>query len=199
MTEAIALPAFPAPLRWLNPAASWRIDGDDALTVTAGSGTDLFADPGTLDRFGNAPALVGLIEGEFTLSARMAFDSRAAFDAGVLLLYGGERTWAKFCLEVSPQGRLTVVSVVTRGVSDDCNSITVDGDAARLRVSRVGRAFAFHVAADDGNWQLIRYFALDGEPETGFLAQSPTGDGCSVRFTEIRHAPERLGDLRDGR
>jgi regulation of enolase protein 1 (concanavalin A-like superfamily) len=199
MPEVIALPAFPAPMRWLNRAESWRVDGDDGLSITAGSGTDLFTDPGTGDRFDNAPALIGRVEGDFTLSTRVSFDGRATFDAGVLLLYGGERTWAKLCLEVSPQGRLTVVSVVTRGVSDDCNSVTVDGDAARLRLSRVGQAFAFHLGSDDGHWHLIRYFALDGEPEAGFLAQSPTGQGCTVRFAAICHVPERLRDLRDGR
>jgi uncharacterized protein len=189
--------AFPVPLRWLGPPGAWDTDSGDGLTLVAPGGTDLFADPGGPDRFHNAPAVLARVDGDFALSARVSFDERATYDAGVLLLYGGEDQWAKLCLEVSPQGALTVVSVVTRGVSDDCNSRSVE-DAARLRVSRLGTAFAFHVADDTGFWHLVRYFALDGEPEVGFLAQSPTGAGCTVRFGDVRLVPQRPGGLRDG-
>jgi Uncharacterized conserved protein len=198
MTGPIALPAFPAPLRPLNEPASWRIDGDDALTLSAGPGTDLFSDPGGPDRNGNAPALIGRLDGDFTLSARITAELKSTFDAGVLLLYAGEDSWAKLCVELSPQGRPTVVSVVTRGVSDDCNSIPAEGDRVRLRVARLGTAFAFHVAIDSDFWHLVRYFTLDGDPEIGFLAQSPTGPGLTVHFTEITYSPTRLSGIRDG-
>ncbi|MFL5908965.1 MAG: DUF1349 domain-containing protein, partial [Gaiellaceae bacterium] len=36
------------------------------------------------------------------------------------------------------------------------------------------------------------------DPAVGLEAQSPTGDGCEVRFDEIRFEPRRLSDLRDG-
>jgi regulation of enolase protein 1 (concanavalin A-like superfamily) len=47
---------------------------------------------------------------------------------------------------------------------------------------------------------MVRYFALDGAGpvEIGFLAQSPTGEGCRVRFEEIVYEERRLGDLRNG-
>ncbi|WP_406314292.1 DUF1349 domain-containing protein [Streptosporangium sp. NBC_01639] len=198
MTEPITLPAFPAPLRWLNHPADWKITSADTLTIGAGPRTDLFTDPGGTDRFANAPALVGRLAGDFTLSARIRLDLAATYDAGVLLLYGDGDHWAKFCLELSPQGRPTIVSVVTRGASDDCNAFPVDGEDIRLRVSRVGTAFAFHVSTGGRFWHLIRYFALDGDPEVGFLAQSPLGDGCTVAFEEIRHSVKRLADIRNG-
>lgn len=198
MIEPAVLPAFPAPLRRLNEPAAWRIEGDDALVLSAGPRTDLFTDPGGPGRHGNAPALLGRLDGDFTLSARITADLTATYDAGVLLLYADEDRWAKLCLELSPQGRPTIVSVVTRGVSDDCNSIPVDGGDVRLRISRLGPAYAFHAAVGSDFWHLIRYFALDGEPEVGFLAQSPTGSGCTVRFGEITYTPKRLADIRSG-
>lgn len=198
MTDRIELPAFPAPLRRLHEPAAWQIDGDDALTLTAGPKTDLFSDPGGPDRNNNAPALLGRLHGDFTLSARIRADLAATYDAAVLLLYADGDNWAKFCVELSPQGRPTIVSVVTRGVSDDCNSIPVDGGDVRLRISRLGPAYAFHAAVGSDFWHLIRYFALDGEPEVGFLAQSPTGSGCTVRFGEITYTPKRLADIRSG-
>ena len=44
----------------------------------------------------------------------------------------------------------------------------------------------------------MRHFALDGEPRAGFLAQSPTGEGCTATFEEIRLEAGRLRDLRSG-
>jgi regulation of enolase protein 1 (concanavalin A-like superfamily) len=92
------------------------------------------------------------------------------------------------------------VSVVTRGVSDDCNSMVVDGREVRLRVARVGPAVAFHASVDGERWNFVRFFALDGPDNlaVGFLAQSPTGEGCTVSFTEIAYEAARLADLRSG-
>ncbi len=78
----------------------------------------------------------------------------------------------------------TVCTVVTRGHSDDANSFTVDGSSVWLRVSRTGRAFAFHASRDGKKWIFIRLFTLGDEKETdaalvGFMAQSPMGRGVS--------------------
>jgi regulation of enolase protein 1 (concanavalin A-like superfamily) len=100
----------------------------------------------------------------------------------------------------SSRSTATIVSVVTRGVSDDANGWTVDGNAVWLRVSRTGRAYAFHASTDGRNWDLVRYFALDdGRPvRIGFEAQSPLGPGCRVRFGDIRFSPTPPAGLRDG-
>ncbi len=200
------VPAVPVPLRPLNRPAAWSVDDDGALTLGAGPGTDLFTDPGGQDRFANAPALTGGVEGDFVLTARVTTGLAATYDAGVLLLYAGEDSWAELCLERSPQGRPTVVSVVTRGVSDDCNGLTLDGGETWLRIARIGSAYAFQASADGGFWHLVRYFALTGGtetaggpvPEVGFLAQSPTGAGNTVRFSDVECAPRTLSDLRGG-
>lgn len=93
-----------------------------------------------------------------------------------------------------------VVSVVTREVSDDCNSFAVDGHQVWLRIARRGPAFAFHASFDGCAWELIRHFAFakPAHPSVGFLAQSPTGDGCTATFEEISFLPERLQDIRSG-
>ena len=130
----------------------------------------------------------------------MTVDFAATYDAGVLVLYERDDLWAKLCFERSPQGEPMVVSVVTRRVSDDCNSFVVDGASVWLRIARIGTAFAFHASTDGGRWQLVRHFALDGDAEgsVGFLAQSPTGDECAVAFERISYRAETLGDLRSG-
>ena len=93
-----------------------------------------------------------------------------------------------------------VVSVVTRGVSDDCNSFPVDTGHVHLRIARLGAAFAFHASTDDNRWRLVRHFALDVRDELrlGLEAQSPLGDGCTATFTELRFERTTLADIRSG-
>jgi regulation of enolase protein 1 (concanavalin A-like superfamily) len=199
LPEPLTIAPLPMPLDWLVPAQDWQV-GERSLELSAGPATDLFTDPAGGDALANAPGLVGVAHGDFLLSARVRVEFAATFDAGVLLVHRDERNWAKLCFELSPQGEPTVVSVVTRGVSDDCNSFALEGAAVWLRIARLGNCFAFHASSGDGFWKLVRYFALegDGEPSLGFLAQSPTGEGCRVRFDEIAFEERRLDDLRSG-
>lgn len=202
MTGALTIDSLPMPLRWRHQPAH-LVAGRDAVGIGAGAHTDLFADPGEPGSLvDNAPAALGIPPGPptgYRLSARVTPRFAEAFDAGVLLLHAGDRTWAKLCFEYSPQRQPTLVSVVTRGVSDDCNSFPVDGPHVWLRIAGHGSAYAFHASTDGAFWHLVRYFALDGEPAAvGFLAQSPTGPGCTVDFDDIRFVAEPLVNLRDG-
>jgi regulation of enolase protein 1 (concanavalin A-like superfamily) len=200
MDQPITIAPLPMALRWQARPARWNIADDSVLTLAAGARTDLFIDPQGAAEMLNAPSLVGDTTGDFLFSARVTVDFAATFDAGVLLLYAHDRAWAKLCFEYSPQRQPMVVSVVTRGVSDDCNSFVVDGNRIWLRIARLGRAYAFHASTDGTYWQFVRHFALDAADTiaAGFLAQSPTGDGCAATFESIRFAPASLGDLRSG-
>jgi regulation of enolase protein 1 (concanavalin A-like superfamily) len=186
------------PLRWQVPPVSWSHTGGTGLIAVAGPRTDLFVDPGGSTQTLNAPRLLGMPTGDFTLTARVAVDFAADFDAGVLLLHADDRTWAKLCFEYSPQGEPMVVSVVTRGVSDDANAFVVDGREVWLRIARIGAAYVFHASTDGKFWQFVRHFALPGEPAVGFVVQSPTGEGCTATFADVHFAAERLADLRGG-
>ncbi len=199
--DPVTLPSLPMPLRWLGEPAQWSVGDDGGLSIGAGPATDWFVDPqGQSDPVLNAPALLGVHDGDFVLSARVEVGFAATYDAGVLALYGDERTWAKLCLEYSPQANPMVVSVVTRGVSDDCNSTLVDGNRIWLRIARLGRAVAFHSSPDGEVWQLVRHFRLETpDPQVvGFQTQSPTGEGCTASFSAISFTRTPLADLRDG-
>jgi uncharacterized protein len=195
----VRVASLPGELRWDVEPVSWAVD-DGALTVTAGPKTDLFADPRGAPPTLGAPRLLTGLEGDFLFGARVRVEFASTFDAGVLLLWRDDANWAKLCFEYSPQAVPTIVSVVTRGISDDANSFPVAGAEIWLRIARLGPAFAFHASTDGVYWQLIRHFGLeaDHQVEVGFLAQAPTGDGCTVTFDRIFHVPERLADLRSG-
>jgi uncharacterized protein len=195
---AVRVPPLPMDLRWLSEPESWHRHGG-TLRIVAGPSTDWFTDPGGRPPSLNAPALVGPHAGSFRLSARVSVEFGSAFDAGGLVVFSDRDRWAKLCLEASPVDP-TVVSVVTRGVSDDGNWRGVDGNATWLRIARLGPDFAFHASPDGARWGFVRHFALDGpgEVEIGFEAQCPTGRGCAVTFDDIDFSESAPSDLRDG-
>jgi uncharacterized protein len=180
------------------------------LTIAAGGGSDHFIDPATGRATLNAPRVLGRPvppDGDFQLSALVEVEFEATFDAGVLLLWADDLNWAKLCFEYSPTGQPTVVSVVTRGYSDDANSFAVHGNRVWLRVSRTGDSCAFHASGTDWadgarpTWEFVRHFSLPADPASvrvGFSAQSPTGAGCVATFTRVRYRPRGIADLRDG-
>jgi regulation of enolase protein 1 (concanavalin A-like superfamily) len=201
------VPELPFPLTPSHPEAWRRDEQTGGVLVSAPGHTDFYVNPGGQDSADaetllNAATLLGTPpEGDFQFSARVTVDFRSQYDAGVLLLWIDERNWAKFCFELSPAAEPMVVSVVTRGVSDDANAFVVPERSVWLRVSRVDQVYAYHASTDAKTWRLIRVFTLGdalAEHRVGFEAQSPTGDGCSVSFTNLRFARARLDDLRDG-
>lgn len=208
MANELSVPGVPFPLAPV-PAERWQADSQTAtVRGSAVPHSDIFIDPGGTDQLNaesmlNAATLLGDPPGgDFQFSARVAVDFAATYDAGVLLLWAGERRWAKLCFEFSPAGEPMVVSVVCRGVADDANAFVVPGRSVWLRVSRIDRAYAYHASADGQRWNMIRFFAFDDQPvagdRIGLEVQSPTGEGCDVVFDRIRFDRTRLGDLRDG-
>jgi uncharacterized protein len=200
VSDEVTVAGMPSPLCWLRPPRAWRAT-DSGLTIEAGAATDWFADPadpGSIVAL--APALLARLDGDFLLGARVGAAFESVFDAGALMLYADDRCWAKLCLEYSPQGEPTIVTVVTNGSSDDANAYVVGGREAWLRIARIGSAFAFHASRDGARWELVRYFRLEtpAELRVGFEAQSPTGEGCVATFDEIRFERRRLTDLRGG-
>jgi len=201
MTDLV-LPGLPFALQASGHPACQAVVSGGGLALTSGAKSDLFIDPaGEEGARPDAGRLTGLPgDRDFTLAARVSVRFASTFDAGVLLLYLSERRWAKLCYEYSPQQRPTVVTVVTRGTSDDSNSFETAGGPLWLRITRSGRAWAFHASEDGKWWRLLRYFTL-GEASgarVGFLAQSPQGPGCTAVFDSITYGSSAPADLRDG-
>jgi uncharacterized protein len=198
--ETVSLPQLPVPLCWYTTPERWALTEAGGLTARAGAGTDLFVDPLGPSETLNAPRLLARPTGDFQLRAWTSADFQATYDAAALILWVDHYRWAKLAFEEAPDGRPMVVSVVTRGSSDDCNAFYVDDGHIWLRVSRIGHAYAFHASFDGESWRLIRYFALDDDSKAlvGFEVQSPSGLGCTATFERIRFIPAKLSGLRDG-
>lgn len=196
-----SLPGISAELQWKNTPVDWKVDAGGSLSIIAGEGTDWFVDPaGSVDK-GTAPiALFAPAHDSFLLSAKVRVEFASMFDAGVLHIRAADDRWAKLCFEYSPQRQPMIVSVVTRGVSDDCNSVVIDGQEVYLRIAQTPQTTAFHYSRDGKYWHFVRYFTLgkvDGL-QVGLSSQSPMGTTCLVTFSEIAYRPGVLADSRSG-
>lgn len=189
-------------LSWLVPASTPLRVESGSVTLAADAHTDWFIDPRGSLPVASAPlALLPEHPLPVVLTARVRVAGEATFDAGALFLVHDEQHWVKLALERSPQGRLMLVSVRTDGVSDDVNHRTVDEPVAWLRIAVDERSIALHASADGMVWHLLRYGARLSPPSTprlGLLAQSPTGQGMTATFSEVRLEARAIAELRDG-
>jgi regulation of enolase protein 1 (concanavalin A-like superfamily) len=196
--ESFSLAPIPSELQWRHEPKDCQVR-PDGFAITAPEESDCFIDPaGTLHRDNAPAALFEPPDAHFILSARVTVDFAATFDAGVLFIYQHDTCWAKLCFEYSPQRKPMIVSVVTKGTSDDCNSLPVEGQVY-LRAAVTPQTVTFHYSQDARYWQMVRYFSLgEGGLRAGFLVQSPTGAGCRATFSEIRYRAATLRDNRSG-
>ena len=169
--------------------------------LSASARTDWFVDPAGGEPIGSAPLTLARVDGDFQLSALVEAPLAQTYDAVALFVHSGPTAWAKLALERSPAGVDTIVTVVTREVSDDANGVAVS-QAGRswLRISRMGEVYAFHHCDDGAHWSLARLFTLGPAAghRVGFSVQSPTGEGLSARVTDVAVTPTTLADARDG-
>jgi len=191
------IPGLPGTLNWQNTPRSWHIDSGNVVTISADAKTDWFVDPfdGTVAK--NAPILLFTPDADYVLSTRVALNFVTKWDAGALMLWGDDHHWAKLSFEFSPEKKPTLVTVVTRGLSDDCNSKELRGSSVYLRIAKSGTTYVFYFSTDARNWQILRTFSLDTDIpiRVGFEAQSPAGSGTVVKFSSINYESNRIGNI----
>jgi regulation of enolase protein 1 (concanavalin A-like superfamily) len=201
MNDPFTLASLPASLTWKNQPAQSTSDSQGQLSITTGAQTDWFRDPAGTHVKDNAPIALFLPPDiTFLLQAKVTVEFAATYDAGTLFVHVQDSLWAKLCFEYSPQGQPMVVSVVTRGLSDDCNSVSLVDHSVYLRIYRQSDVLAFHYSLDGQYWHFVRHFSLGNleQARVGFSTQSPTGQGCRAVFSDIRYRPGPLSDLRNG-
>jgi regulation of enolase protein 1 (concanavalin A-like superfamily) len=189
---------MPEGFAWMNEPPDWGFE-DGRLHIAAPPNTDLFRHPGGEIVITNAPFLYYVAQGDFTVSSRIGYDRKEISDAGGIVLYSNAENWAKLAFEHSNRVP-TVVSLNTRGVSDDANGEVIEEDEVYLRATRMGRRFAFHFSRDGKLWILVRHFYLEAPDviRVGVCAQSPHGDGCRTTFAYLEHEPVGVADIRSG-
>lgn len=187
------LPGFPPSSHWRNNPADWNVK-NGVLTIESAGKTDWYIAPtdGKVDA--KSPILLFPAPKDFWFSAKVTVDFKSQFDAGVLAVYADEKNWVKFAFENSVDKKPSIVSVVTRGISDDCTADAIKGNSVYMKVSKTGPAIFLYFSTDGKAWKLTRALTLETEQplEFGLSAQSPTGNGSTAAFSEIHYKPEAL-------
>jgi uncharacterized protein len=194
-TGSITIKAIPYELSWENTPVSYSVK-NNSIMIVAGAKTDMFRDPNVTYNTDNAPKLLFTPDSDFVLSASIAQSFKNKWDGGAIVLKWDSLNWVKFCFEKDYTGAHRVVSVVTKGISDDCNSVEIKCDKVYYKVAKAGNVITLYYSVDNAKWFLIRHFQFDipGPLRVGFLAQSPTGETCAVAFSQIRYVAKRIKD-----
>ena len=187
--QNIKVPAIPYPMHFENKVLNYEITGNDHIKIVAPGNTDLYIPADGSSETNKSPRLLFKPDSDFILTARISLDFKSQWDAGALLIYNDSKHYAKFCFERDFKGQPRVVSVVCNEVADDCNSTAIYKNEIFYRItgSTKGNTFGLYYSEDGKEWSPVRGFKLDktDNVQIGFSAQSPTGDKCSVDFTDI--------------
>ncbi len=192
---SLNLPSIPHSLFWENTPDKYSIEGNE-LMITAGEKTDMFRDPNVSYNTDNAPKLLFKPADNFILIASIQHSFTNKWDGGALVIKSDSLNWVKFCFEKDYTGARRVVSVVTKDVSDDCNSVEVAGDKIFYKIAKADNVITLYYSSDGVKWFLVRHLQFDLKPgfNVGFLAQSPTGTKCVVTFSDVRYEERRIKD-----
>jgi regulation of enolase protein 1 (concanavalin A-like superfamily) len=128
------------------------------------------------------------------LTALVSAEMNSQWDAGALMVFADKENWGKIAFEKSAYQEPTIVSVVTKGISDDCYGEVWAGGSVWLRIGTVGKGLGLYYSANGVNWRMARVFSLgvDRGLRVGFEAQSPTGQGATATFQEIRYRAQGI-------
>jgi uncharacterized protein len=194
-TDSVTLRGIPYKLFWENSPVKFTSKTDEIL-IEAGAKTDMFRDPNVAYNTDNAPKLLFYADSDFVLTAAIEHAFTNQWDGGAIVIKQDSLNWIKFCFEKDYTGARRVVSVVTKNISDDCNSVEMHGNKVFYKVAKAGNVITFYFSDNGLHWYLIRHLQFDthGPFKVGFLAQSPTGNFCDVKFSNISYQIKRIKD-----
>jgi regulation of enolase protein 1 (concanavalin A-like superfamily) len=135
-------------------------------------------------------------DSDFVLTASIEHGFENKWDGGAIVLKQDSLNWIKFCFEKDYTGARRVVSVVTKNISDDCNSVEIPGNNVFYKVAKAGNVITLYYSLNGQTWFLVRHlqFETTGPLQVGFLAQSPTGKSCKVIFAQITYTVKKIKD-----
>lgn len=192
----ITIPGIPNRLAWHGVPKHFE-QLPNGFVIESGEKTDMYRAPDHSYQVHKAPRLMFAADTCFILSARIQHDFAGKWDGGALLLEADSLNWIKFCFEKDYQEKHRVVSVVTRGISDDCNSLEFTEKFAWYQLARVHDVIYLYCSGNGTDWYLVRTlnFAPGKDIKVGFLAQSPEGKNNRVYFTDVQYRAVRVKDF----
>ena len=193
--DSVRISTIPHRLFWENSPEKFSTD-NNKLVITAGPKTDMFRDPNVAYNTDNAPKLLFKADNDFVLTATVEHSFTSKWDGGAIVIKQDSLNWIKFCFEKDYTGRRRVVSVVTKNISDDCNSVEIKANKVFYKLAKADNVITLYYSTDGTKWFLIRHLQFDTTNgfKVGFLAQSPTGKECEVKFSNITYKAKKITD-----
>jgi regulation of enolase protein 1 (concanavalin A-like superfamily) len=184
---------------WMNQPQSYAVE-DKSLKITVNEGTDFFNNPEDSSVVGSAPLLYQDVAGDFVAKALVQPDFSAQWNAMALMVYLDSLNWIKFAFENSDATGPGIVSVVTKGVSDDANGVILNEEVrVWLAIARKGNIYSMHWSVDGEDFKMARLTAMGNQKavKIGIEAQSPVGDLAThqVHFFDLQQ--KAVTDLRN--
>jgi len=193
--DSIRINSIPYGMFWENKADKFSASGNE-MVIVAGEKTDMFRDPNVTYNTDNAPKLLFRPDQDFVFITSIEHSFASKWDGGAIVLIQDSLNWIKFCFEKDYTGARRIVSVVTKNISDDCNSVEINSDKVSYKLAKADNVITLYYSADGKKWFLIRHLQFDTDKNLrlGFLAQSPTGKRCVVKFSGIRYEAKKIKD-----
>jgi len=193
--DSIRINSIPYGMFWENKAEKFSATNNEMIMI-AGEKTDMFRDPNVTYNTDNAPKLLFRPDNDFILIASIEHSFSSKWDGGAIVLRQDGLNWIKFCFEKDYTGAKRVVSVVTKNISDDCNSVEIKTNKVYYKLAKAGNVITLYYSLEGKKWFLIRHLQFDTDKNLtlGFLAQSPTGKKCEVKFSNISYRAKKIND-----
>jgi len=193
--DSVRINTIPHQLFWENSPEKFSTD-NDKLVIVAGPKTDMFRDPNIAYNTDNAPKLLFKADNNFVLTVAIEHSFTSKWDGGAIVIKQDSLNWIKFCFEKDYTGARRVVSVVTKNISDDCNSVEIKTNKVFYKVAKADNVITLYYSLNGMKWFLVRHLQFETTKgfKAGFLAQSPTGDKCEVRFSNITYTAKKIKD-----
>lgn len=191
--------------RALNGALRGVQVEDGVMDFRCGAQTDFFCDPAAGKApVATAPMLLAEVDNTkpFTFTAKVTPEFRAedTYNAADLFLFAGDRLWQKLAFEQDERGNHRIVSVRTRGTSDDNNHDIVTQPWVYLRISSDTQTLACYYSLDGQEWRMVRLYRNE-YPATiwlGLCSQCPQGQGSLNRFEDVSLQQRSVKNFRLG-
>ena len=184
---------------WINKS---ELKGDiNNFSIKSIPNSDFFCNPIDGKIASSAPFLYTDIKGNFRINVRVKPVFKSTYDACTIFVYSDETHWLKTAFEFTDLGAPSIVTVATNVFSDDANGVDIKEDSVYLQVIRKGFVFACHYSVDGINYKMARILRLT-LPETvkvGVSAQSPTGSGNFMEFSNLKITQTIPEDIRNSK
>jgi regulation of enolase protein 1 (concanavalin A-like superfamily) len=186
-------------LKWLNKPDKYLF-GENGLSITVGSETDFFNDPSTRKINANAPFLYMDMSGDFVATALLKPDFSDMWNAMSIMVHINESNWIKFAFEKSDATGKSIVTVVTRDISDDANGAILEKvDMVWLKLARKNDIYSMHWSIDGNDYKMARLSAMpySDTVKVGIEAQCPVGKSATHEALFFSVEELTINDLRN--